>query len=62
MAICETCEGSGFVIISDTDVVDRRTVWQRSADQLVDVECPSCHGDGIDHVTDGDPDDDGLEK
>lgn len=44
------------MIISDTDVVDRGTVWQRSAEQRVDVECPTCHDDGTDRVTNGDPD------
>jgi len=43
---CDTCDGSGRVVETTTHIVDRGTKWQRSSDEQVGVECPSCGGDG----------------
>jgi len=45
---CDTCDGSGRVVETTTHTVDRGTKWQRSADEQIEVECPSCNGDGCD--------------
>ncbi len=47
---CEACDGTGRVVEVVTHVVDRRTKWQRSADEQLNVDCPSCDGTGREEV------------
>ena len=42
---CETCEGTGRVEVTNTVTVDRGTKWQRSDDEMVEIECPECNGE-----------------
>ena len=44
--ICETCEGCGRVEVVNVVTVDGGTEWSRSAEELVDIECPNCDGTG----------------
>jgi len=48
-----TNAGDGMVMMGrwngdkSMGVVDRGTKWQRSADEQLSVECPSCDGEGL---------------
>ena len=46
--MCETCEGTGKVQISNDVVTDRGSKWQQSAVEMVWIECPHCDGEGRD--------------
>ena len=43
---CETCCGSGRVIVRAQHRVDAGTKWQRTAEEQIADECPECHGTG----------------
>ena len=42
--VCEACNGTGRVTITNTVTVDGRTKWSRSCDEQVNTDCPECNG------------------
>lgn len=45
--VCETCEGSGRVHVTNKWPVDRGTKFQRNFEEQVTDECPACNGVGL---------------
>lgn len=43
---CEACQGTGKITEHNPIVTDAHTKWQRTAYELVTVECPVCNGAG----------------
>tara|TARA_R100000951_G_C2564744_1_gene156776 strand:+ start:289 stop:462 length:174 start_codon:yes stop_codon:yes gene_type:complete len=43
---CEICDGDGRVLDHNKWYVDSGK-WKRSFDEVISVECPDCHGTGV---------------